>query len=55
MELMTKSAQDMQMDLQESKRQKFELEEKLKILMESPFFKDYSERATVQAKLRSME
>jgi protein fantom len=31
------------------------LEEKLKILMESPFFKDYNERATVAAKMKGME
>lgn len=55
MELMTKSAQDLNADLVESKRQKYELEEKLKILMESPFFKDYNERATVIPKMRSME
>ena len=55
MELMTKSAQDLNDDLVEAKRQKYELEEKLKILMESPFFKDYNERATVQARVRTME
>jgi protein fantom len=32
-----------------------ELEEKLKVLMESPFFKDFTERATVLAKLKTME
>ena len=47
MELMVKSAEDLGVELHETKRQRSELEEKLKILMESPFFKDYNERATV--------
>ena len=55
MELMTKSAQDLNDDLQDCKRQKNELEDKLKMLMESPFFKDYNERATVAAKIRTLE
>lgn len=52
MELMAKSAQDLNADLMECKRQKNELENKLNILMESPFFKDYNERATVAAKMK---
>lgn len=51
MELMTEDARTLQVELQENKRQKAELEERLKILMESPFFKDYNERATTQAKM----
>lgn len=55
MELMAKSAQDLNADLVECKRQKSEMEDRLKILMESPFFKDYNERATVASKMKSME
>lgn len=31
------------------------MQERLAILMESPFFKEYNERANIQAKLRTME
>ncbi|CAD8068862.1 unnamed protein product [Paramecium primaurelia] len=55
MELAQKSVVDLQADLQEARRQKKEIEERLAILMESPFFKEYNERATIQAKMKAME
>lgn len=55
MELATSSVKDLEEDLKEAKKQKYELEDKLKLLMDSPFFKDYNERANVQAKVKSLE
>lgn len=55
MELAQKSVNDLSADLQEAKRQKREIEERLAVLMESPFFKEYNERAQIQAKLKTLE
>ena len=55
MELAQNNVRDLEEDLKDAKKQKWEMEDKLKLLMDSPFFKDYKERAETVAKIRSLE
>ena len=55
MEIAQNNVKDLEEDLREAKRVKDEMEDRLKALIDSPFFKDYKDASETKLKIKQLE